>query len=1065
MKSLYRGVGYTIALRLISLVLALALTQAAYAQVAETDDETDDETGDSLTEEEVMEEVVVTGSRIRRDEFTSAAPVQIIDGQVSRELGLIDTAALLQSATQATGTQIDSTFTAFVLDNGPGSAQVNLRGLGAQRVLLLLNSRRVAPGGVGGAPTSPDISTIPNVMIDRIEFLLDGASSIYGSDAVAGVANVIMRSDFEGFEFESEIVEPTSRGGGEQTLGLAWGRSGDNWTLGVAAEYYDRHRVRLHDRRYTERCDRLLYEDENGQPLSDYLGLAPGTTISRCGLRTINRAVIPVGFGNVWHTPGATNIGIPNFSETTVPVNFAGFNPAAIVPIDTDGDGVPDIALVDPDGNGMTEIDLQSDAYNFNGSGRDRAGDLLPGSRRVNLYAYGEYDIGNESNTALYFETLYANRKTQVFSPGATIFREVPATNPYNPCNQDQPNGVNCLGFFGFNFGNFAVRPVFAARGDRDNVDVEIEQLRVVAGIRGDLPALRSDFGFGNWAYDLYFSHSTSNGTDFRTGVLENELTLSLETSVIDPSTGEISCGEGQPCVPVNLFAESLYKPGGGDFASQAERDFVFGLRSFDTGINQSIFSAILQGDAAELPWNDTVIPLVLGFEYREDEINSIPNDVARDGLLIAFFKDGGAVGKRDIKELFLETELQLLEDLRLAEEWSLNFAVRWTDESTYGDDTTYSAKTLYTPFDGVTLRGTYGTSYRAPNTHEQFLAGTSGFAPIFDPCVVPAEARIASLEPDTPATYDPDQDGREQDTLDNCVANGVDPTMLGLDGVNTQYSVERLRRGGQQVKLEIEAETSTSYTYGVVLDQPFWDAFTLRLGVTYYDILVQDTISLLGTNFIIQDCYAENPGNTSAFCRFITRGEDGLVDLVESSFININEVTSRGVDYNVYFQRDFIVADRNLGLTVDLRVTRLLENNFIFRDSEEDDAGTPVAPEWEGSALIQATYGDFRFNWRANYISGEEDELADFAVGPPCATLDVLCRPIARTGVYWTHTTSLTWSPRDWAVTLGVVNVFDEEPPLMDGGAPEVQLNNIPLGAGYDILGRRIFLSVSTQF
>ena len=225
------------------LILALALTQGLHAQ----QDEADAEADEAVMEEEVMDEIVVTGSRIRRDEFTSAAPVQIIDGQVSRELGLIDTAALLQSATQATGTQIDSTFTAFVVDNGPGAAQINLRGLGVQRVLVLLNSRRVAPGGVGGAPTSPDISTIPNVMIDRIELLLDGASSIYGSDAVAGVANVIMRKDFEGFEFEGIFEETDHTGGGEKTMGLAWGRTADNWTLGLAAEVYDRQRIRLRD--------------------------------------------------------------------------------------------------------------------------------------------------------------------------------------------------------------------------------------------------------------------------------------------------------------------------------------------------------------------------------------------------------------------------------------------------------------------------------------------------------------------------------------------------------------------------------------------------------------------------------------------------------------------------------------------------------------------------------------------------------------------------------------------------------------------------------------------------
>lgn len=1047
------------------LFLALALTQGLHAQ----QDEADDETPEAVTEEEVMDEIVVTGSRIRRDEFTSAAPVQIIDGQVSRELGLIDTASLLQSATQATGTQIDSTFTSFVVDNGPGAAQINLRGLGVQRVLLLLNSRRLAPGGVGGAPTSPDLSTIPSVMIDRIEFLLDGASSIYGSDAVAGVANVIMRKDFEGFEFEGTLEETDANGGAEQIFGLAWGRTADNWTVGMAAEYYKRERLQWRDHSYSEQCNRYLYEDENGNPLSILRGLAPGTTDSPCKLNTINRLFLggTAGnvFGNVWYTPGTTNIGIPNFSETVISPGLARFNPA-IVPIDTDGDGVPDTGLIDPDGDGLTDVDLQTDAYNYNGSDRDRAGDFLPTFQRVNFYAYGEHDLGNASNSQAYFEFLYANRQTEVFSPGATIFPDVPASNPYNPCNQFQPNGVNCIGFFGFNFGNYEATPIVMVRGDRDNNDVEIEQFRTVAGLRGDLPGWRNNSGFGNWGYDFYFSHSSSKGTDFQTGILERELTLSLETSVMDPVTGAITCGNGQPCVPVNMFAGSLYQPGGGDFATQEERDFVFGVRSFDTRIYQSIFSGVLQGDVAALPWNNTPIPLVVGVEYREDEINSMPNDVAREGLLIAYFKDGGAVGKRDITELFLETEFQLLEDVTLAQDLSLNLALRWTEESTYGSDTTYSAKSVYSPVTGLTFRGTYGTSFRAPNTHEQFLAGTSGFATVFDPCMVPIAARMAGLDPSAPPTYDPSEDRRDQTTLDNCRAQGIDPTILGLlEGFNTSYSVERLRKGGQQVQLDIDPETSTSYTYGIVLDQPFWDTFTLRAGVTYYEVEVENTISQLGTGFIINDCYVEQPDNSSAYCRFITRGSNGLIDLVEASFVNINAITSRGIDYNLYFRRDFVVLDRNLNIELDFRVSRLLENKFIFRESEEEDASTTVAPEWEGTALLFATYGKFRLNWRSNFINGEQEENFDFDEYPPCDGLGVLCRPIVMTGSYLTHTASVTWIPRDWEITLGVANMFDEEPPLMDTAAPEVQVNNISLGASYDLLGRRVFLQLRKQF
>lgn len=1034
--------------------LAMIVAGGTFAQESETVVGEADEANQPVRAD--VEEIIVTGSRIRRDEFSSASPLQIIDGIKSREVGLVDTTALLQSASQATGYQIDNTFTSFVLDNGPGSAQVNLRGLGAERVLLLLNSRRLAPGGVGGAPTSPDISTIPNIMIDRVEYLLDGASSIYGSDAVSGVANVIMRKDFEGFEIEGQIIQPDSRGGEETQFGAAFGTTGDNWSFGVAGEVYDRERVRYRDREYTAECDRYIHETETGEILNIHNGLVPGTTDSPCKLNTINRVFIgALPFGNVWFTDGESNIGVPNFSETEIGVGFGSFNPT-INDIDIDGDGVADTGLIDPDGNGRTEVDLQTDAYNFNGSERYLDGDLLSGTRRYNLFAYGEYDLANEGNTTLYGEFLWSRRETQVFSPGAPIFPDVPADNPYNICNQNSPFGANCTGFFGgLNFGNLGTIPIVMIRGDRDFNDVEIDQYRFVGGVTGDLPSWQNDSGFGNWAYDAYITYSTSEGTDAQRGILEAELTTSLANSQFD-ADGNIVC-EG--CVPVNMFAPSIYTPGGGTFATQAETDYLFGDRTFVTEVDQTVISGVLQGDLFELPWNNTTVPLVAGIEWRRDEINSIPNNVAADGLLIAFFKDGGAVGSRDITELFLETEFMLLENVPGAEELSFNLATRWTDESTYGDDITYSAKTLYTPVDGLTFRGTYGTSFRAPNAQEQFLKGQSGFVAIVDPCVVPGDAQVPALDPSEPAGYDPTQDDREQRTLDNCVAQGVDPLTLGLEeGSLNQYSVEVLRKGGQEVQLTIDPETSTSWTGGIVVDQPFFDAFTMRFGATYYDIEVEDSISLLGTGFVVNDCYVENDVNESGFCRFITRDADGFIEQVDSSFVNINSLTSRGIDYNLFYQQNFIVADRSLDLELDVRMTRVLENNFIFENSSEDDAGTPVAPEWEGSFVFTASYADLRWNWRGNYIAGEQDENAAFATNPPCERMAVLCRPVARTSYYMTHTTSITWEPGDWSVTFGISNMFDETPPLMDTAAPEIQVANLPLGVGYDILGRRVF-------
>ena len=197
-----------------------------------------------------QDKVVVTGSRIQRSEFTSIKPVQVISGEVSRDIGLVDAASLLQESTAATGLQIDTTFNGFVLDNGPGASTIDLRGLGASRTLVLVNGRRLGASGVEGAPGVPDLNLIPSSLIDRIDVLLDGASSIYGSDAVAGVANVILRKDFDGFEIEGSMTAPTHEGGGggNQFVSANWGVSNDRGFMGFGAEWSKQDNLKLDDR-------------------------------------------------------------------------------------------------------------------------------------------------------------------------------------------------------------------------------------------------------------------------------------------------------------------------------------------------------------------------------------------------------------------------------------------------------------------------------------------------------------------------------------------------------------------------------------------------------------------------------------------------------------------------------------------------------------------------------------------------------------------------------------------------------------------------------------------------
>ena len=165
--------------------ISMGLTPV-YAQDAQQVPQADEE------DENVVEDrIVVTGSRIRRDSFTSTSPLQVIDDETIAEAGLVDVGEILRNTTVVQGIQLDATVNATnVTTAGPGGETVSLRGLSDARTLVMVNGRRMAPAGVEGAPTSPDISLIPSTMIQRVDILLDGASSVYGADAVAGVINM-----------------------------------------------------------------------------------------------------------------------------------------------------------------------------------------------------------------------------------------------------------------------------------------------------------------------------------------------------------------------------------------------------------------------------------------------------------------------------------------------------------------------------------------------------------------------------------------------------------------------------------------------------------------------------------------------------------------------------------------------------------------------------------------------------------------------------------------------------------------------------------------------------------
>ncbi len=1084
---------------------SLLVAPAVFAQDENTDPLAE------LEDDAPVEEVVVTGSRLKRNTYSSVAPLQVITGQVSREIGAIDPSTILQDSPSAGGNQVDVTYQGFVTTNGPGSSTIDLRGLGAEKTLVLINGRRAAPVGVEGAPFAPDLNMVPSGLVDRYEILLDGASSIYGSDAVSGVANIILRKDFDGFEVETFNTIPDYSGGIQNNLSASWGKNFDRGVIGFAVDGTHTEAVDRDDRPWSAGCASYREIDRDGNIYTDLIQYQVdyGMKTSPC---TIGFGAARVFdnqsglFGSLYYTGDQSNTGIPGFSEATL----------IGAPVDTDGDGVVDVDF--------TDYFITSPAGVEN---------LFPEMDRISAMAYGEYTFAGEANITPYFELLYNKRETFAQSSPGTVSSgtnpmNVPGTNPYNPCNPNGVNGVDCglawdsviqdpeyIAGFGRNYeatcafynydladcvpslfgvtpggpsGPISLEPQFSVRGHADTVETDVDQMRYVAGIRGDMPFLRAG-SVDNWSFDLAVVHSDATGTSVRRGIRDDLLRHSVNTTVMDPVTGAITCGNGSDgCVPVNVFAPSLYENlSNNDFATQAERDYLFADRVFTTDYRQTVYSLTFTGDLFDMPAG--TVAAAFGYEAREDEIESIPNDVARDGLLVNFFKDLGATGEKTTKEWFVEVEVPLLANAPAFEELTVNLATRHTDDEFYGGAYTYSGKLSWRPVDSLQIKGTVGTSYRAPNLRENFLGGTSGFLSYDDPCVTPNDAIIAVIGGGF--TYNAAGDTRTPAVLANCIADGVDPTNLGINNSGQSfgnYGVEVLRGVGQS---DLREEKSESFTAGISWEQPFFEAFDLNIGATYYDISVRDEISQIGGQFSIDQCY-NDPEGDAPYCRNIFRNflgdgsqGDGLFRQINQQFLNKDALKARGVDLNIALDIPTEVFGKAVDFSADLTFNRKLEITNIFIDpatfeaSVDSDLGDFGYSEWSGQGIFRADVGDFRYTWSTRYIGsveGDPELVAQYpydsypgggsftCVGPAAGGAD--CRPVFFADNYFRHDVSVYYYGDVWTFGVGSRNVMNEKPPLVDPrGNVVFESFNVPVGAGYDMGGRAYFVNIAASF
>ena len=574
-------------------LLAITLGGPAVAQ-----DEDEDAAEEAAADDQEIEEIITTGSRIRRDTFASMSPLQVIDGETSRDLGLVDTADLLRQTTVVQGQQITtglSTSAGLLTDNGPGSSTATLRGLDAGRTLVLVNGRRLAPAGVGGAPSNPDLNLVPGTLIDRVDVLLDGASSVYGSDAVAGVVNVILRTDFDGIQLDAyrSMTGLANSGGDQRVLSATWGVNSDRGFVGVAAEY-------TNTRGFAEGDLAGFYSPYAGDCRSNIQQGVSGTLYERCS----------GAFG-----AGAVSTGGLGFFGYDGTTQSAGF-PPGFFPIPVTAD------LLTPGSASGQALLLWPE---------ELKAAFAPDFSRTTLFAVGEYSPGWYGDATPYFEASWSSRKSATNTAGQGRVR-VP--------------GDYALGSFGGIDGTMYYQSNFI----RDTV---VSQTRLTGGIKGDLPGMDGLGSLSNWGYDTYVNYSRSNGDDAISGIpYFPRLEQTLNNTRLDPATGEFVCdprvvtGEGQTvnCRPLNFFSPSFILTG--RFADPDDNAYLFPNRVTNTIVEQATFQGFVTGEMFDLPTGGPA-SLVLGVEYRDDKIRTNTDAGASGGDFFGFSGDPGSNGTR----------------------------------------------------------------------------------------------------------------------------------------------------------------------------------------------------------------------------------------------------------------------------------------------------------------------------------------------------------------------------------------------------------------------------------
>jgi iron complex outermembrane recepter protein len=969
---------------------------------------------------EGLEQIVVTGSRITRRDYQSDSPIVTVDqsqlaaaGQptLDRAIGEMPQFSAAQGMSEVGDVQGATGFAG-------GQAYGDLRGLGPNRALILIDGRRPMSSNPNG---SVDLNTIPMSMIDNVEIITGGASSTYGSDAIAGVLNFKLKQNFSGAQIDVQHGATTHGDGAtEHVSALLGGNFADNrGNATVAFEYSERGVVHGADRPFFADIRQLARPPEGIIPAGTF-GTAP-TTAAVNSVLAGYPGTTPIAGSGPYNGSLGVNTDGTIFTDLAAPncvQNYKGIGQKGV----NIGAGCTQVQV----GLGQYfAIQVPLTKYNVLAQANYKVNDHVTGYSQFNFMESQSRDETSGGSTGPGKELYIPVNSPYVLNNPAlqTILASRPV-DPTNPGALTQP---------------LAITKLLSASGDRIQT-FKYDVFQGVIGARGDIPITGTDL-----TWDVYGSY----GQTLFNNLQQNDSSRTALAAILNGTANYQ--GSAGSCVGYawNPLGSNPMSPGCLEYATRTNSNV--------NTLIQKNFEGTLQGKIVTLPAGE--LRFALGADYRGTTFNYQPDQGLITNDSFSYDTTVATSGTQNVREVYGELLVPILKDLPLIQDLSTDLGVRRSQYDGFGGVTTWKADLNWKPITQLSVRGGYAKAIRAPSVGELFAPTVTGNLNIGsgpsagDPCATGSVFRTGANAAQVAAL---------------CQAQGVPAALYP----NYTYGVDSVH-GTSGGNPNLTPETANTYSVGGVWI-PRFDNDLMRkfqVSVDYYHIAISNAVGSLSLTDILPRCFnsdgISNPtySANNIYCQQISRDRNtGDITLGHEGLLNLASYKTDGIDTEIDwgFGLDALgMSDRagSIRMNSIITYTHTFVVSALPGSPALDYAGsignTEVSPEmahphWKANTSVGYAIGPVSTTVHWRYIAAMKHQ--DSVVDPTSTTPGVGTYNYFDFDAHWAVVEHLD-------LTAGITNIADKGPPFVSGAPLTTDT------ATYDIVGRTYYVGFRSKF